>query len=141
MQKAASILGLGQERQGIMPSLSLPEISAPTFSLPGLPSRNSPTVSLPGLPGISLPSLQEISAPITSPLKEASDFVRQQRDSYSDSRSYNTTNSVVNGQSPTINITVSGTGQDEQSLAERIAQAVSEALRNISSLEERISYA
>ena len=116
VQKAASILGLGQVPQ-------VPSLSVPSFSLPSL----------------SLPSL---STPTISPLKEANDFVRQ----YSHSNNYSvernrTGNSVVVGQSPTINITVNGGGQDPESLASRIAEAVSEVLRNMQSLEERISYA
>lgn len=120
VQKAASILGLGQVPQKSslsLPSLSLPSLSMPSFSLPSFSGQN------------------------ISSLKELNDYVRRSDSSTINTEYHSVNNSVVGGQSPTINITVNGAGQDEQSLAERIAQAVSEALRNITSIEERVSYA
>ena len=127
VQKAASILGLGQVRERVAQVRE--RVSASLPSLPEIPAISSIIPALPELPAVS-------------PLKEANDFVRQYSHSVDNSSSRSiTNNSVVDRQSPTINITINGAGQDEQSLASRIAEAVSEVLRNMQSLEERVSYA
>lgn len=141
---------------GYMP----PEIPAHAFggilSTPhvGLVAEAGPEAIIPltdrsrGIPLVmqaaNILGLGQVRTPSTtsSSIKELTDNVRQ----YSPSNNYsiersNTNNSVVDRQSPVINITVNGAGQDEQSIADKIARAVSEALRNISSIEERVSYA
>ena len=89
----------------------------------------------------------EAIIPLTNPsrgiplLQQAADFLGAENFAPQIPPVNTLSSSSTSNYSPTINITVNGAGDDQQTLAEKIAQSVRDAMNDMMNFEERVSYA